>query len=62
MNPMGLVLALGFGGALGWGLYSGSMPMKFGDANRTQRPMLFWFVAAIYAGFVALSVWIALIP
>ncbi|MDB5575120.1 MAG: hypothetical protein JWR80_296 [Bradyrhizobium sp.] len=62
MNPMAAVMALGFGGALGWGLYSGSMPMKFADASRAQRPILFWFMAAIYACFVAMSVWIALIP
>jgi hypothetical protein len=46
-----LALALAFGGALAWGLKSGSMPAEPNAVARAEHPLLYWIWAAILGAF-----------
>ncbi len=59
MMAPSLLLALLFSGLLGWGLYSGNMPMKTVECRQAEKPILFWCIATIYTGFIALLLAIA---
>lgn len=62
MDGFGLLLAAVFISLAGWGIHSGSMPMKVVDIERAKRPVLFWMAVAVYAGMAALSLAIAFNP
>jgi len=46
-----LIIALAFGGALAWGLKSGSMPAKPIEVARDEHPLLYWIWAAVLGLF-----------
>jgi len=54
-----LFFAVIFGGFLGYGLWSGEMPMQFANPTRAKQPALYWFAAAIHGCAITLCLVLA---